>query len=42
MFGILTWLIIKLITGKIKDIHPVMIVVGALFILRLIFLFFHL
>ena len=42
MFGILTWLIIKLITGKVKDIHPVMIVVGALFILRLIFLFFHL
>ena len=42
MFGILTWLIIKLITGKVKDIHPVMIVVGALFILRLVFLFFHL
>ncbi|MCI8554360.1 MAG: NCS2 family permease [Clostridiales bacterium] len=36
MFGILTWFIIKLITGKIREIHPVMYVVAALFILRLV------
>lgn len=36
MFGILTWVILKLIRGKFKEIHPVMYVVGGLFILRII------
>ena len=36
MFGILTWIILKICTGKIKDIHPVMWVSGALFVLRII------
>lgn len=36
MFGMLTWIILKLIRGKIKDIHPVMIVAGILFIARLV------
>ncbi|MCI9413792.1 MAG: NCS2 family permease [Clostridiales bacterium] len=42
MFGILTWFIIKLVTGKIRDIHPVMYVVAALFIIRIVTLFMHL
>lgn len=36
MFGILSWVILKVCTGKIKDIHPVMWVSSALFIIRLI------
>ena len=36
MFGMLTWIIIKVCTGKIKDIHPVMWISGALFVLRII------
>lgn len=36
MFGILTWVILKLVRGKVKDIHPIMYVVAALFILRII------
>lgn len=36
MFGILTWVILKLCTGKVRDIHPVMWVVSALFIIRVI------
>ena len=36
MFGMLTWIILKVVRGKIKDIHPVMIVVGLLFIARLV------
>ena len=36
MFGILTWVILKLCMGKIKDIHWIMWVVSALFILRII------
>jgi AGZA family xanthine/uracil permease-like MFS transporter len=36
MFGILSWVILKICTGKIKDIHPVMWVSSALFILRII------
>lgn len=40
MFGMLTWVILKLINGKYKDIHPVMYVVGALFVLRIITLVF--
>lgn len=36
MFGILVWLVLKLCTGKAKDIHPVMWVSSALFIFRII------
>lgn len=36
MFGILSWVILKVCTGKIKEIHPVMWVSSALFIIRLI------
>lgn len=41
MFGMLAWIILKLVRGKIKDIHPVMIVVGLLFIVRIISLVMH-
>ena len=36
MFGILSWVVLKVVTGKIKDIHPVMWVSSALFIVRII------
>ncbi len=36
MFGIITWVILKVITGKIKDIHPVMWVSFALFVVRIV------
>ena len=36
MFGILSWVVLKICTGKIKDIHPVMWVSSALFIIRII------
>lgn len=36
MFGMLTWVILKVCKGKIKEIHPVMWVVFALFVLRII------
>lgn len=36
MFGMLAWVVIKLITGKYKDIHPVMYISALLFIIRLI------
>lgn len=36
MFGILSWVILKICTGKIKDIHPVMWVSSGLFILRIV------
>ncbi len=36
MFGILSWVILKICTGKIKEIHPVMWVSSALFVLRII------
>lgn len=35
MFGILTWMLLKILRGKFKDIHPVMWIVFALFVLRL-------
>ena len=35
MFGIVAWAILKIITGKVKDIHPVMWVSSALFALRI-------
>lgn len=36
MFGILSWVILKICTGKIRQIHPVMWVSSALFVLRII------
>ncbi|MBS6195944.1 MAG: NCS2 family permease [Clostridiales bacterium] len=36
MFGMLAWFIIKICTGQVKKIHPVMYVVSALFIFRII------
>ena len=36
MFGILTWIIVKLFTKKAKDIHPIMYVIGILFLLRIV------
>lgn len=36
MFGVLSWVIIKLFMGKAKDIHPVMWVASALFVLRIV------
>ena len=34
MFGVLAWFIIKVCTGQLKKIHPVMYIVCALFIIR--------
>ncbi|MDD4377613.1 MAG: NCS2 family permease, partial [Eubacteriales bacterium] len=36
MFGILTWVILKIFTGKVKDIPLVMWIASILFVLRLI------
>ena len=36
MFGILSWVILKVVTGKIKEIHPVMWVAFGLFVLRIV------
>ena len=36
MFGVLAWFIIKVCTGQLKKIHPVMYIVCALFIIRVI------
>lgn len=36
MFGMLSWIIIKVCSGKVKDIHPVMWIAGALFIFKII------
>ena len=36
MFGILSWVILKVFTGKAKDIHPVMWISAALFVIRII------
>ena len=36
MFAILTWVIIKVFTGKAKDVSPVMWVVFVLFALRVV------
>ena len=35
MFGILAWVILKVLSGKFKDIHPVMYVVALLFVVRI-------
>ena len=36
MFGILSWVVLKVCTGKIKEVHPVMWVASALFVVRII------
>lgn len=36
MFGMLSWVILKLITGKYRDIHPVMYVCAVLFAARIV------
>ena len=36
MFGIISWVILKVVTGKVKEIHPVMWVSFGLFVLRVI------
>ena len=36
MFGMLTWVVLKVLRGKIKDIHPVMWVVFSLVVVRII------
>lgn len=41
MFGMLAWVIIKLFTGKAKDISPIMYVCGALFAIRIVTLVLH-
>ncbi len=35
MYGILVWVILKVFTGKIKDIHPIMWITSALFAVRI-------
>lgn len=35
MYGILVWFVLKLMTGKIKEIHPIMWVITALFAVRI-------
>ena len=41
MFGILVWLVLKICTGKLKEIHPVMWISAALFVLRILSLVLH-
>ena len=36
MFGVITWVLAKTFTGKAKDVNPIMWVVFALFILRIV------
>lgn len=36
MYGMVTWVLLKICTGKIKDVHPVMWVSFALFALRIV------
>ena len=36
MFGIISWVILKTATGKIKEIHPIMWIAFALFALRIV------
>lgn len=36
MFGMLTWVILKMAAGKFKEIHPVMYISAVLFILRIV------
>ena len=36
MFGVISWVIIKALTGKAKDVKPIMWIIFALFALRII------
>ena len=36
MFGMLAWVILKLVSGKFRDIHPVMYVCAGLFAIRIV------
>lgn len=36
MYGIITWVLLKVFTGKVKDVHPIMWVSFGLFVLRMI------
>ena len=42
MFGIISWVILKIVTGKIKQIHPVMWVAAALFATQFVHVVKHL
>jgi AGZA family xanthine/uracil permease-like MFS transporter len=35
MFGVLTWMALRICRGRIKDIHPIMWVIFALFVMRI-------
>jgi AGZA family xanthine/uracil permease-like MFS transporter len=37
-FGFISYPIIKILTGKFKEVHPIMLALGAVFILRYAFL----
>lgn len=41
MFGIMSWVIIKVCTGKVKDVSPIMWVIFVLFALRIVTLVTH-
>ncbi len=41
MFGIILWVLLKIIMGKIKEIHPIMWVSFALFALRIVTMILH-
>ena len=41
MFGIMTWVIVKVCTGKIKEVSPIMWVIFVLFALRIASLITH-
>ncbi len=36
MFGIISWCVLKIVTGKIKDIHPIMWIAFVIFALRIV------
>ena len=36
MFGVLTWMVLKICRGRFKEIHPIMWVVFGLFVLRVV------
>ena len=38
MFSILTWIVLKLIEKKQKDIHPIIYIISALFVLRILYI----
>ena len=40
MFGVITWVVVKLVGKKVKDISPVMWVIFILFMLRILSLAF--